>query len=137
MPNDLEFTCILHELSPERELIPLPRAKNHIPSTAGIYAIFFDSLQSLPIPFKEELEKRNKDYIFNNLLYLGNATKTEKRNLNTRLVKEKLTSGTQTFFREFSAMLGCNTQFWSLRNYQNKSNYKFRVDGKMEIIEFI
>ena len=137
MSNDSEINHILYKLSSERGLVSLSRAKFCVPSTAGFYAIYIDSTESLPTPFKKELEERNKDYKFNNLLYLGKANQTEKRNLKIRLVNEALMGGTHTFFRGLGAILNCKPPFGSLRDKKNQENYCFDKDDKMRIIEFI
>ena len=65
-----ESNRIHEELSPKQELIPLSRAKSAVPNSAGIYAIYIDSTKSLHSPFSKELETRNVNCEFNNLLYI-------------------------------------------------------------------
>lgn len=137
IPNDPEFIRVFSELSPKRELIPLSRAKDDVTSTAGFYAIYIVSTEFLPDLFKEELEKRNEDCEFKNLLYLGKANKTNARNLRIRLVKEALMGGTHTFFRGLGAILGYKPPFGQLRNKSNNINYRFSSDDKRKIVEYI
>lgn len=132
-----EIHKIHKELSSNQELIPLSRAKNDAPKSAGIYAIYIDSTQSLPSLLKKELDKRNINCEFKNLLYIGKANNKENRNLKQRLVNEALMGGTHTFFRGLGAVLGYTPPPGSLCGYENQSNFKFNDADTRKIVQFI
>ena len=120
-----EFNRIHEELPPKQELIPLSCAKSAVPNSAGLYAIYIDSIKSLPSPFSKELETRNVNCEFNNLLYIGKAEHTKNRNLNQRLVSEALMVGTHTFFCVFSAVFDYTPTPRSLCGHKIQNNFKF------------
>ena len=128
MSQTTELNRVLFELSEERELISLDRARNEIPKCQGLYSIFVDSADSVPSPFKEELKERNTK-----LLYLGQASKS----LEDRLVKQDLEGGTSTFFRGIGAILGYRPPRGSLRGKSNQNNYRFSPRDKKKIMEWI
>lgn len=100
-----------------------------IPDTPGYYAIFVDSTDSLPEPFRSDLERRST-----RLIYIGIATVSLRRRLWEQDTEHKHPS---TFFRGVAPILGFRPPAGSLVHRENKNNYFFSRDDTVQIIAWM
>lgn len=95
----------------------------------GIYVIKIRDIKKLPQVFRKVLQERK-----HNILYIG----ISKASLKKRLWGNELHSkGHGTFFRSLGAVLGYLLELGSLKERENKRNYKFPEHDSAEIIEWI
>lgn len=95
----------------------------------GIYVIKISDIKKLPQVFRKVLQERK-----HNILYIG----ISKDSLKKRLWGNELYSkGHGTFFRSLGAVLGYLPESGSLKERENKRNYKFSEHDSAEIIGWI
>lgn len=126
----MTFERILENLSASAGLVTVDDAEQNVPSFPGLYSIYIDHADALPMPFSGELTHRAT-----RLLYVGKATK----NLRTRLIEQDLRHrrGASTFFRSLGAILGYLPPVGSLRGKARPYNFKFGREDTKEIIQWI
>lgn len=102
---------------------------NLVPKVPGLYCIRIKDITVLPTPFDKIIKERQ-----HNILYIGIATQS----LNKRLINQELRAkGHGTFFRSIGSVLGYRPLSGSLKNKVNKRNYKFSMEDKIKIIDWI
>lgn len=100
-----------------------------IPDAPGIYVIKIKNIKRLPQVFSKVLQERK-----HNILYIGISTTT----LRDRFWGNELhAKGHGTFFRSLGAMLGYLPEAGSLKEHENRRNYKFSKHDSAEIIGWI
>lgn len=100
-----------------------------IPNVFGIYVIKIRDIKKLPQVFRKVLQERK-----HNILYIG----ISKDSLRKRLWGDELhLKGPGTFFRSLGAVLGYLPESGSLKERENKRNYKFSEHDSAEIIGWI
>lgn len=100
-----------------------------VPGAPGIYAIFVDDADLLPLPFGDLLRNRAS-----RLLYLGIASSSLKQRLVDQDLRHKQPS---TFFRGLGAVLGFVPPRGSLLGRRNQKNYRFSRADTASIIGWI
>jgi hypothetical protein len=101
------------------------KAKQRVPNSPGLYAIFVDEADELPAPFAKILHDQRTE-----LIYIGIA----KKSLLTRLVEQDLHHRrSSTFFRSLGTVLDFRPPAVSLLG----GNYKFSKPDTDAIIEWI
>lgn len=99
------------------------------PSASGIYVIKIRNIKKLPQVFRKVLQERK-----HNILYIG----ISKDSLKKRLWGDELhLKRPGTFFRSLGAVLGYLPESGSLKERENKRNYKFSEHDSAEIIGWI
>lgn len=107
----------------------IEEAEVEVPRKPGLYSIYIDSADALPLPFDAELRERGSQ-----LLYIGIASK----NLHRRLILQDLRhKSPSTFFRGIGAILGYRPPDGSLRDRVNKNNFKFSPGDTAAIIRWV
>lgn len=120
--------AIKHLLNYEN-ILSVNESTQTVPKQPGLYAIFIREPKKLPDQFKKLLTLQNTK-----LIYVGKAS----IDLHKRLIKQDLKhQGPSTFFRSLGAVLGYRPPFGSLRNINNKNNYKFNREDTKKIITWI
>lgn len=126
----MDQTTLLETLRSAERAVPINRAgEQACRGTTGLYAIFIDSANSLPDPFRHQLIQNATT-----LIYVGKSDSC----LHTRLVLQDLQhKSPATFFRGIGAVLGYRPPPGSLKLAKNKNNYKFGPDDTARIIGWI
>lgn len=118
-----------------KELFELNKFRNAgeidqlVPNATGIYCIKTKNNTSLPKAFRDEMKKKNHQFI-----YIGLASQSLKKRM---LNQELRAKGHGTFFRSIGAALGYLPPFNSLKDKKNKRNYKFSKVDEPKIISWI
>lgn len=113
----------------QRERYSLAKGLIEVPAVPGYYAIFVDSRNSFPEPFKTAI-KADGSY----LIYIGIATKSLKKRLLEQDLRHK---GPSTFFRGVAPILGFRPPIGSLISKKNQNNYIFNIGDTEQVIEWM
>ena len=118
----MNFEQVISELKEDTLIVAARDADSFVPNTPGLYAIFVDDPDNLPLPSRSRL------------VYIGKATES----LRERLVEQDLRHmKPSTFFRGVGAVLGYRPPQGSLIGKRNQNNYRFGGGDTQEIIAWI
>ncbi len=101
---------------------------NEILNGSGLYFIRLKENSKLPERYQNILDNREFKYI-----YIGKATTT----LRKRLKAELKHLGPGTFFRSIGCVLGYKPMAGHLVGLVNQDNYRFSIDDKKRIIDWL
>lgn len=126
----MDQTRLLAMLRSADQAVSIHRANEQAcRDVTGLYAIFVDSADNLPDPYRHRLLQNATT-----LIYVGKAGTC----LHTRLVLQDLQHrNPATFFRGLGAILGYRPPRGSLKHANKTNNYKFSLNDTSRIIKWI
>ncbi len=125
----LSYNETLSQLTAEAPLTAPPVAVAQAPDAPGLYAIFVDAADALPVPFGDLLAARETT-----LIYLSKAGDSLRKRLGEEELRHKRAA---TFFRSLGAVLGYQPPAGSLVGAKNQRNYRFSSQDTAAITVWI